>query len=155
MNSVFQPKGVCSQIHTSTPERSPDPTVLSQSSSKTTEHVTMEINYCFLTLLHDNEARLSSIVAYLRKRNVVLSHCYNSANVTEPREPHTCNNINLTFLHITIGLNLKYDYFGPSFPVTQRKCVRMLKKNKWSLFHSCLNETYAMLLDIPWYRRRL
>jgi hypothetical protein len=36
--------------------------------------------------------RPSSIVAYLRKRNVVLSHCYNSANVIEPREPHTCNN---------------------------------------------------------------
>jgi hypothetical protein len=43
-------------------------------------------------LLHDNEARLSSIVAYLRKRNVVLSHCYNSANAIEPREPHACNN---------------------------------------------------------------
>jgi hypothetical protein len=39
--------------------------------------------------------RLSSIVSYLRKRNVVLSHCYNSANVIEPREPHTCNNINI------------------------------------------------------------
>jgi hypothetical protein len=62
-------------------------------SSKTTEHVTMGINYCLLTLLHDNEARLSSVVAYLRKRNVVLSHCYNNANVIEPREPHTCNNI--------------------------------------------------------------
>jgi hypothetical protein len=38
--------------------------------------------------------RPSSIVAYLRKRNnVVLSHCCNSANVIEPREPHTCNNI--------------------------------------------------------------
>jgi hypothetical protein len=53
----------------------------------------MEINYCLFTLLHDNEARLSSIVAYLRKRNVVLSHCYSSANVIEPREPHICNNI--------------------------------------------------------------
>jgi hypothetical protein len=53
----------------------------------------MEINYCLFTLLHDNEATLSSIVAYLRKRNFVLSHCYNSANVIEPREPHTCNNI--------------------------------------------------------------
>jgi hypothetical protein len=52
----------------------------------------MEINYCLFTLLHDNEARLSSIVAYLRKRTVVLSHCYNSANVIEPRESHTCNN---------------------------------------------------------------
>jgi hypothetical protein len=51
----------------------------------------MEINYCLFTLLHDNEARLSSIVAYLRKLNVVLSHCYNSA-VIEPREPHTCYN---------------------------------------------------------------
>jgi hypothetical protein len=50
----------------------------------------MEINYCLFTLLHDNESRLSSIVAYLRKRNVVLSHCYNSADVIEPREPHTC-----------------------------------------------------------------
>jgi hypothetical protein len=39
--------------------------------------------------------RPSSIVAYLRKRNVLLSHCYNSANVIEPREPHTCNNIYL------------------------------------------------------------
>jgi hypothetical protein len=39
--------------------------------------------------------RLPSIVAYLRKRNnVVLSHCYSSANVIEPREPHTCNSIN-------------------------------------------------------------
>jgi hypothetical protein len=71
------------------PARSPDPTVLSQ--SKTTEHVTMEINYCLFTLLHDSEARLSSIGTYLRKRNVVLSHCYNSANVIKPREPHTCN----------------------------------------------------------------
>jgi hypothetical protein len=35
--------------------------------------------------------RPSSIVTYLRKRNVVLIHCYNSANVIEPREPHTCN----------------------------------------------------------------
>jgi hypothetical protein len=58
------------------------------------EHVSMEINYCLFTLFHDNEARLSSIVAYLRKRNVVLSHCYNIANVIEPREPHTCNNNN-------------------------------------------------------------
>jgi hypothetical protein len=62
-------------------------------SPKTIEHVTMEINYCLFKLLYDNEARLSSIVAYLRKRNVVLSHCYN-ANVIEPREPHTCNNTN-------------------------------------------------------------
>jgi hypothetical protein len=53
----------------------------------------MEINYCLFTLLHDNEARLLSIVAYLRKRNVVLSHCSNSANVIEPREPHTYNNM--------------------------------------------------------------
>jgi hypothetical protein len=36
--------------------------------------------------------RPSSIVAYLRKCNsVVLVHCCNSANVTEPREPHICN----------------------------------------------------------------
>jgi hypothetical protein len=49
------------------------------------------------TLLHDNEARLSSIGAYLRKRNVVLSHCYNSANVIEPREPHACNNKAIQF----------------------------------------------------------
>jgi hypothetical protein len=42
---------------------------------------------CLFTLLPP------SIVAYLRKRNVILSHCYNSANVYEPREPHTCNNI--------------------------------------------------------------
>jgi hypothetical protein len=36
--------------------------------------------------------RPSSIVALLRKRNnVVLVHCCSSANVTEPREPHTCN----------------------------------------------------------------
>jgi hypothetical protein len=42
---------------------------------------------CLFTLLPP------STVAYLRKRNVVLSHCYNSANVIEPREPHTCNNM--------------------------------------------------------------
>jgi hypothetical protein len=43
-------------------------------------------------VLDDNEARPPSIVAYLSKRNnVVLSHCYSSANVIEPREPHTCN----------------------------------------------------------------
>jgi hypothetical protein len=46
-----------------------------------------------ITLLDDNEAKPSIIVAYLRKRNVVLSHYYNSANVIEPREPHTCNNM--------------------------------------------------------------
>jgi hypothetical protein len=28
---------------------------------------------------------------------VVLSHCCSSANVIEPREPHTCNNINKYF----------------------------------------------------------
>jgi hypothetical protein len=48
-----------------------------------------------ITLLDDNEAKPPIIVAYLRKRNVVLSHCYKSANVIEPREPHTCNNIKL------------------------------------------------------------
>jgi hypothetical protein len=46
-----------------------------------------------ITLLDDNEAKPPIIVAYLRKRNVVLSHCYSSANVIEPREPHTRNNI--------------------------------------------------------------
>jgi hypothetical protein len=50
--------------------------------SHTTEHVTMEINYCLFTLLHDNEARLSSIIVYLRKRDVVPLHCCNSANAT-------------------------------------------------------------------------
>jgi hypothetical protein len=36
------------------------------------------------------------IVAYLRKRNnVVLSHSYSSANVTEPKEPLTCINMYL------------------------------------------------------------
>jgi hypothetical protein len=46
------------------------------------------------TLLSANEARPPSIVAYLRKRNnVVLSHCCSSANVIEPSEPHTCNNM--------------------------------------------------------------
>jgi hypothetical protein len=73
---------------TTAPDRSPGPTATSVEVPKTTEHVTMEINYCLFTLLHDNEARLSSIVAYLRKRNVILSHCYDSANVTEPREFH-------------------------------------------------------------------
>jgi hypothetical protein len=35
-----------------------------------------------------------SIVSLLRKRNnVLLSHCCSSANVIEPREPHTCNSI--------------------------------------------------------------
>jgi hypothetical protein len=39
-----------------------------------------------------------SIVALLRKRNnVLLVHCCSSANVTEPREPHTCNNIKDSF----------------------------------------------------------
>jgi hypothetical protein len=46
-----------------------------------------------ITLLDDSEAKPPIIVAYLRKRNVLLSHCYNSANIIEPREPHTCNNI--------------------------------------------------------------
>jgi hypothetical protein len=63
----------------------------------------MEINYCLFTLLHDNEARLSSIVAYLRKRNVVISHCYNSANVIEPRETHTYNNIIIVFICVLVN----------------------------------------------------
>jgi hypothetical protein len=60
-----------------------------------------------ITLLDDNEARPPSIVAYLRKRNnVVLSHCYSSANVIEPREPHTCNNINTNLSSYYIVQNL-------------------------------------------------
>jgi hypothetical protein len=51
------------------------------------------VTMLLITLLDDNEARPPSIVAYLRKRNnVVLSNCYSSANVIEPRVPHTCNN---------------------------------------------------------------
>jgi hypothetical protein len=35
-----------------------------------------------ITLLDDNEAKPPTIVAYLRKRDVVLLRCYNSANAT-------------------------------------------------------------------------
>jgi hypothetical protein len=55
--------------------------------------IVASVTMLLITLLDDNEANPPIIVAYLRKRNVVLSHCYNSANVIEPREPHTCNNI--------------------------------------------------------------
>jgi hypothetical protein len=41
-----------------------------------------------------------SSVALLRKHNnVLLSHCCSSANVIEPREPHTCNNITNFLFH--------------------------------------------------------
>jgi hypothetical protein len=55
--------------------------------------IVASVTMLLITLLDDNEAKPPIIVAYLRKCNVVLSHCYNSANVIEPREPHTCNNI--------------------------------------------------------------
>jgi hypothetical protein len=32
---------------------------------------------------------------------VVLSHCCSSANVIEPREPHTCNN---TVIYVKLGV---------------------------------------------------
>jgi hypothetical protein len=35
-----------------------------------------------ITLLDDNKAKSPIIVAYLRKRDVVLLHCYNSASAT-------------------------------------------------------------------------
>jgi hypothetical protein len=35
-----------------------------------------------ITLLDDSEAKPPIIVAYLRKRDVVLLHCYNSGNAT-------------------------------------------------------------------------
>jgi hypothetical protein len=54
--------------------------------------IVASVTMLLITLLDDNEAKPPIIVAYLRKRNAVLSHCYNSANVIEPREPHTCNN---------------------------------------------------------------
>jgi hypothetical protein len=54
--------------------------------------IVTSVTMLLITLLDDNEAKPPIIVAYLRKRNVVLSHCYNSANVIEPKEPHTCNN---------------------------------------------------------------
>jgi hypothetical protein len=65
----------------------------------------MEINYSLFTLSHDNEARLSSIVAYLGKRNVVLSHCYSGANVIESRE--------LTYVTIPFSLTSNNICFQP------------------------------------------
>jgi hypothetical protein len=53
--------------------------------------IVASVTILLITLLDDNEAKPPIIVAYLRKRNVVQSHCYNSANVIGPREPHTCN----------------------------------------------------------------
>jgi hypothetical protein len=41
----------------------------------------------------------SQLLRLLRKRNnVLLSHCCSSANVIEPREPHTCNNIMMSLI---------------------------------------------------------
>jgi hypothetical protein len=54
--------------------------------------IVASVTMLLTTLLDDNEAKPPIIVTYLRKHNVVLSHCYNSVNVIEPREPHTCNN---------------------------------------------------------------
>jgi hypothetical protein len=59
-----------------------------------------------ITLLDDDEAKPPIIVAYLRKRNVVLSHSYNSANVIEPREPHICNSIK-EITHLSRKLTLE------------------------------------------------
>jgi hypothetical protein len=56
--------------------------------------IVASVTMLLITLLDDNEAKPPIIVAYLRKRNVVLSHCCNSANVIESWEPHTCNNSN-------------------------------------------------------------
>jgi hypothetical protein len=70
--------------------------------------IVASVTVLLITLLDDNGAKPPIIVAYLRKRNVVLSHCYNSANVIEPREPHTCN---IIFKHT----NLKYHpHISPS-----------------------------------------
>jgi hypothetical protein len=47
-----------------------------------------------ITLLDDNEAKAAQYCSVSKERNnVVLVHCCSSANVTEPREPHTCNSI--------------------------------------------------------------
>jgi hypothetical protein len=46
------------------------------------------------TLLDDNESKAVQHCCVTKEtHNVVLVHCCNSANVAEPREPHTCNNI--------------------------------------------------------------
>jgi hypothetical protein len=114
-NLIFQPKGVRSEIHVCTRVNSNTHStrvisnhVFTRENSKHTlcyisripNTIVTSLSFVacvtmlLVTLLDDNEARPPSIVAYLRKRNnVLLSHCCSSANVIEPREPHTCNNI--------------------------------------------------------------
>jgi hypothetical protein len=48
-------------------------------------------------LLSANDAKAVQYCCVSKERNnVVLVHCCSSANVTEPREPHTCNSITVT-----------------------------------------------------------
>jgi hypothetical protein len=123
-NSVFQPKGVrspthkhvCSLLerfsnHVFTRANSNTHSGYISRSSEYNNPVTIETPvYCCdrnnAACLHCYPSmmlRPSSIVALLRKRNnVVLVHCCNSANVAEPREPYTCNNIIPPWLSIFI-----------------------------------------------------
>jgi hypothetical protein len=65
---------------------------------------------CLFTLLPP------SIVVYLRKRNVVLCHCYNSANVIKPREPHTCNNMLSVHQTYYVGCNNICPFYSVGVP---------------------------------------
>jgi hypothetical protein len=50
------------------------------------------VTMLLITLLDDNEVKAAQYCCVAKERNnVVLVHCCSSANVTEPREPHTCN----------------------------------------------------------------
>jgi hypothetical protein len=76
--SVFQPKGVRSQIHTSTPERSPKPDSQVRSKSLLYHHAVSIVTYVW-------------IVALLREcNNAALSNCLHN------RRPKLCYRGNLT-----------------------------------------------------------
>jgi hypothetical protein len=105
-NSVFQPKWVPSQMHTSAPARSPDPTVVSvevhRHPTRNHRHARLLLRAeqcCLFTLL---SAKYCCVTKETQQYTI---HCCSSANVIEPREPHTCNNIYILYIHLqTISL---------------------------------------------------
>jgi hypothetical protein len=100
-NSVFQPKGVCSRTHKHVcNRRCPNTTDYISRSPKTTERVTMGINYCLFTLLHDygtKETQQCCTIPLLHDR-APMSRCQGTL---------TCNNMNLKLQEMYTKINHK------------------------------------------------
>jgi hypothetical protein len=102
------------------------------------------VTMLLIALLDDNEAKPSIIVSYLMKRNVALSHCYNSANAIEPREPHTCNNNNSILFNALTQ--------QPQESITES--AQTIKVQKYDMHNQMITETApaniaAILLLLP------